>query len=159
MDDICGVEKRLLCTRVDALNVEEFLAAQDPIYSQVKAELKSGRKVTHWMWFIFPQLSGLGSSAMAQKFGLRSLEDARTYLHHPVLGSRLRECARLLIDLEEKPIQQILGAPDDLKLRSCLTLFSAAAPEETLFRQALNKYFDGAPDAKTLQLIRRTSTE
>ena len=135
----------------------EFMAAQEEVYDDVVAELKSGRKETHWMWFIFPQLAGLGSSAMARKFALATEDEARAYLAHSVLGRRLLECTRLLLALDETSPAQIFGHPDDLKLHSCLTLFSAAAPDEPLFQSAIDKYFHGKPDVKTLQLLGRTS--
>jgi uncharacterized protein (DUF1810 family) len=132
----------------------DFVAAQDPVYAAVLAELRAGRKHTHWIWFIFPQLLALGSSSMARKFGIASLEEARSYLAHEVLGPRLRECTNAMLALSRNNVTAILGSPDDLKFCSCMTLFAAAAPEEPLFEAALKKYFAGERDERTLQLLR-----
>ena len=131
-------------------NLQRFVTAQDPVYAQVTAELRAGRKRTHWMWFVFPQISGLGSSAMAQRYALASLSEARAYLAHPVLGPRLRDCVGLVLKVEGRDAHAIFGAPDDIKFRSSLTLFARAAPDEGLFRAALDKYYGGAEDAATL---------
>jgi uncharacterized protein (DUF1810 family) len=131
----------------------DFLAAQEPVMARVRQELAAGRKQTHWMWFVFPQLDGLGFSAMSQRFALNSLEEARRYLAHETLGNRLRECTSLLLALPDQSITSILGSPDDLKFRSCLTLFALAAPEEPLFEAALKKYFNGERDERTLALL------
>ncbi len=133
----------------DPYNLQRFVAAQAPVYDGVRAELKNGRKVNHWMWFIFPQIAGLGRSAMAQRYAISSLREAEAYLKHPVLGSRLRECVRLVIQIDGKSAYEILGSPDDLKFHSCLTLFARAAPDEEVFNAALDKYFDGRDDALT----------
>jgi uncharacterized protein (DUF1810 family) len=133
----------------DPHDLQRFVDAQDPVYDRVCAELRSGRKKSHWMWFIFPQIAGLGSSAMAQRYAISSLQEAQAYLNHPVLGARLRECTRLMLDVEGRSALEILGSPDDMKFRSCLTLFARAAPEE-VFRDALRKYFDGAEDPSTI---------
>jgi uncharacterized protein (DUF1810 family) len=132
-----------------------FVAAQDAVYDQVLRELAVGRKQSHWIWFIFPQLAGLGSSSMSQKFGIASQAEARTYLEHKVLGPRLRECTRLMLSISNRDITQILGYPDDLKFRSCLTLFAIAAPEESLFEEALQKYFGGKRDPLTIELLQQ----
>lgn len=121
----------------------EFVKAQDQVYAQVLRELRAGRKKSHWIWFIFPQMAGLGSSSMARKFGIASAAEARQYLDHPVLGSRLKECTQLLLQLPDQNINKIMGFPDDLKLRSSMTLFAAVAPEEPAFRALLDKYFEG----------------
>ena len=134
----------------DPFDLERFVAAQDPVFAQVAAELRAGRKRSHWMWFVFPQIAGLGFSAMAQRYALGSLDEARAYLAHPVLGSRLRECVALVRDVEGRDAHAIFGSPDDMKFRSCLTLFARAAPGEALFRDALEKYYGGAEDAATL---------
>jgi uncharacterized protein (DUF1810 family) len=134
----------------DPFDLRRFVDAQDPIYDRVRAELRSGRKRSHWMWFVFPQIAGLGYSAMAQRYAISSLREAEAYLRHPVLGPRLRECARLVLDVPGKSAFEILGSPDDMKFRSCLTLFGHAAPEESLFRDALEKYFGGEEDPMTL---------
>lgn len=132
-----------------------FLEAQEPCYADVLAELRRGRKTTHWMWFIFPQVAGLGSSAISQRFAIGSLDEARAYLAHPVLGARLRECADLLLGTGERSAEEILGRIDAMKLRSCMTLFARAAPDERVFRDVLDRYFDGVEDAATTALLAR----
>ena len=139
-------------------DLQRFLDAQAPVYDQVVAELTAGRKRTHWMWFVFPQIHGLGSSAMAQHYAIVSPDEAQAYLAHPVLGPRLRECTALVNASAGKEIVQILGYPDDLKFRSSMTLFAQAeraagndAP--TLFDEALSLFFDGVPDHATLELL------
>src|SRR3954463_10902527 len=113
----------------DPFELRRFVEAQNPIYQRVCQELSRGRKETHWMWFIFPQLRGLGHSAMAHRYGIASQAEAEAYLRHPMLGPRLRECTRLVNEVEGRTIHQIFGSPDDLKFRSCMTLFSLATPE------------------------------
>lgn len=134
----------------DPFDLERFIAAQDPVYGRVVGELRQGRKQTHWMWFIFPQIAGLGRSAMAERYAIRSLDEARAYLAHTLLGGRLRECTRLVLNVEGRTIHQIFGDPDDLKFRSSMTLF---AQEERLFQDALDKYFGGEVDTATLTLL------
>lgn len=134
-----------------------FLDAQDQIFGQVVDELTLGRKQTHWMWFIFPQLVGLGRSAMAQHYAIRDLDQARRYLAEPVLGLRLRRAVKLMNDHQAKSALEILGSPDDLKFRSCLTLFCEAASEHSdreLFSNALDQFYQGQPDERTLALLR-----
>ena len=121
---------------------------------EVRAELRAGRKRSHWMWFVFPQLRGLGTSAMAQHYGLASLDEARAYLAHPVLGARLRECCALMQAVPARSAHEILGSPDDLKYRSCLTLFALAAPQEALFREGLERFYGGQRDPRTLALCK-----
>jgi uncharacterized protein (DUF1810 family) len=133
-----------------------FLDAQDQIYAQVIEELTSGRKQTHWMWFIFPQLVGLGRSAMAQHYAIRDLDQARRYLGDSILGPRLRQVVKLMLDQKQKSVFEILGSPDDMKFRSCLTLFREAASENsdrTLFTKALDQFYRGQPDGRTLELL------
>lgn len=132
-----------------------FVKAQDPVYAKVIAELRAGRKRSHWMWFIFPQLRGLGLSAMAFEYGITGLDEAQAYLAHPVLGPRLRECTQLLMEVEGRTIREILGTPDDLKFRSCLTLFQSADPSGEFFLGALAKYYEGVADFQTLELLAR----
>ena len=120
------------------------------MYEAVLGELRAGRKRSHWMWFIFPQIAGLGQSSMAQRFAISSLDEAVAYIAHPVLGPRLRECARLVADIEGRPITEVFGHPDDLKFRSSMTLFARAAPEEPIFEECLRRFFGGAPDPQTL---------
>jgi uncharacterized protein (DUF1810 family) len=134
----------------DLYDLQRFVAAQDPVYEAIRTELRSGRKKTHWMWFVFPQIAGLGFSPMARKFGISSLAEAAAYLSHPLLGSRLAECTGLVNVVEERPIEQIFGYPDDLKFRSSMTLFAHATSDNRLFLEALKKYFGGEFDAETL---------
>jgi len=133
-------------------DLQRFVAAQEGVMDSVREELRAGRKRSHWMWFVFPQLRGLGTSAMAQRYGIASLEEARAYLAHPVLGPRLRECCELMLAVTGRSAHEILGSPDDLKFRSCVTLFSLAAPDEPLFRRCLDRFHEGAPDTRTLAL-------
>jgi len=130
----------------------EFVAAQDRVYYQVLRELAAGRKETHWIWFIFPQISGLGFSEMSQKFGIASKAEAQQYLADSILGLRLRECTELMLASPHRDIRAILGDPDDLKFRSSMTLFAAAAAQELIFKAALEKFFGGKPDPMTLRL-------
>jgi uncharacterized protein (DUF1810 family) len=137
----------------DPYDLQRFLDAQDRVYEEVCVELDCGRKTSHWMWFIFPQIRGLGESPTARRFALSSLEEARAYLRHPVLGPRLLECTRRLQGIEGRAARQILGSPDDLKFRSCLTLFAIASEGEPLFEAALRKYYGGEHDPRTLELL------
>jgi uncharacterized protein (DUF1810 family) len=137
----------------DACNPHRFLTAQAPSYNTVLAELRAGRKSSHWIWFIFPQIAGLGHSAMAQQFAITSLDEAKAYLQHPVLGPRLRACTQLVLDVNGRSAEEIFGYPDHLKFRSCMTLFMAATTDNTLFRNALLKYFNGKPDQQTLDIL------
>jgi uncharacterized protein (DUF1810 family) len=137
----------------DPFDLNRFVEAQDPVYELVLAELGRGRKRSHWMWFVFPQLRGLGHSEMAAYYGISSREEARAYLEHPVLGARLRECARLVNSVEGRSASEIFGYPDHLKFRSSMTLFAAAAKDDAVFQQALEKYFDGQGDPVTLQRL------
>jgi uncharacterized protein (DUF1810 family) len=133
-----------------------FLDAQAPIYPRVVEELTEGRKRTHWMWFIFPQIASLGRSTVAQHFAIRDLDQARRYLADPILGPRLRECVRLILNHKRKLALEILSSPDDLKFRSCLTLFHQAASADSdraLFTEALNQFYRGQADARTLELL------
>jgi uncharacterized protein (DUF1810 family) len=135
--------------------LERFLQAQDDrgTYAQALAELRAGRKTSHWMWFVLPQVAGLGRSAVAQHYAVSGLEEARAYLVHPVLGTRLRECCSALLAVEGRSADQVLGSVDAMKLRSSMTLFSRADPDEPLFVRVLEKYFDGRPDAATDELL------
>lgn len=137
----------------DPFNLERFVEAQERVYSQVSAELRRGQKTSHWMWFVFPQIQGLGHSPMAQKFAIASLAEAQAYLGHPVLGPRLRECTQLVVDVEGRTASEIFGYPDDIKFRSSMTLFALAAPEDELFKIALTKYFPTGPDPETLARV------
>lgn len=134
-------------------NLDRFVEAQAPVYRRVVTELKAGRKSTHWMWFIFPQIAGLGHSAMAQQFAIASADEAAAYLAHPVLGPRLRECSELVLAIDDQPVEAIFDAPDDRKFHSSMTLFSEVAPDEAVFQDCINKYFDGVPDQATLDRL------
>jgi uncharacterized protein (DUF1810 family) len=137
----------------DSFNLERFVDVQAPIYEQVRREMAAGRKESHWMWFIFPQIAGLGQSPMSIRFAIASLDEAKAYLAHPVLGARLRECAGLTLDVEAKTARDIFGAIDEMKFRASMTLFARAAPDEDVFQRCLDKYFGGSPDPATLARI------
>jgi uncharacterized protein (DUF1810 family) len=137
----------------DPFDLERFIEAQAPVYDEVRRELKAGRKQSHWMWFIFPQIAGLGQSPMSIRFAIGSLNEAKAYLAHPVLGARLRECARLTLDVEGKTARDIFGSIDETKFRSSMTLFAEAAPDEDVFRLCIDKYFACSPDPATLARI------
>jgi uncharacterized protein (DUF1810 family) len=134
-------------------DLQRFVQAQESHMDDVLAELAAGRKRTHWMWFVFPQLRGLGHSQMAWHFGLQSRDEAVAYLAHPLLGPRLRECVELVLAVDGRSAHDIFGSPDDLKLRSCLTLFREIDGVDGVFGKALDMYFDGQPDPATLQLL------
>jgi uncharacterized protein (DUF1810 family) len=134
-------------------DLERFVEAQHGVYRQVLAELRNGRKASHWIWFIFPQLAGLGRSAMSERYAIRSLEEARAYLAHPVLGERLRECARLLLAAHGTSAAAVLGPIDAVKVRSSMTLFQRADPSEALFGEVLARYYAGRPDEATDALL------
>ena len=138
-----------------------FLEAQDEraTYEQALSELQAGRKSSHWMWFVFPQISGLGYSAMSRRYAISSLHEAQAYLRHPILGPRLLECTNVLLGLHGLSVEQILGAIDALKLRSCMTLFARADPSNVLFKQALERYFEGTMDAATLRRLAELEQE
>jgi uncharacterized protein (DUF1810 family) len=137
----------------DPHDLRRFVDAQAACYAQVLAELQAGRKRTHWMWFVFPQLAGLGSSPTAHRFAIANLAEARAYLAHPQLGTRLRECAQAMLRHRGRSAYEILGSPDDLKLRSCATLFACLSPADTVFEQLLTAFYDGERDARTLRLL------
>jgi uncharacterized protein (DUF1810 family) len=135
----------------DRYDLQRFVDAQAGVYEQACAELRAGRKRSHWMWFVFPQMRGLGSSPMAMRYAISGRDEARAYLDHPVLGPRLQECAGLVVEVEGRTIEEIFGYPDDLKFHSSMTLFSeVAGPDERVFHEALRKYFDGKTDSATL---------
>ncbi|UPU00581.1 DUF1810 domain-containing protein [Bradyrhizobium barranii subsp. apii] len=135
-------------------DLERFVRAQDPVFRDVQGELARGRKQTHWMWFVFPQIAGLGFSAMSQRYAIGSRAEARAYLAHPVLGPRLVECTTLVLAVEGRTINAILGAPDDAKFRSSMTLFGTVS-DEPVFDQALARYFAGERDSATLEVLAR----
>jgi uncharacterized protein (DUF1810 family) len=134
----------------DPFNLERFVAAQAPVYERVRRELRAGWKESHWMWFIFPQIAGLGQSAMSIRFAIASLAEASAYLAHPVLGPRLRECTGIVAGLEGRTPRQIFGPVDEMKFRSSMTLFASAQPDEDVFQRCLDKYFAGSQDPATL---------
>ncbi|WP_158902309.1 DUF1810 domain-containing protein [Burkholderia sp. L27(2015)] len=133
----------------DPFDLQRFVDAQEPVFEQVCKELRAGEKRTHWMWFVFPQIHGLGYSAMAQRFALTSREEASAYLLHPLLGVRLRECTRLVNDVQGRSIRQIFGSPDDMKFHSSMTLFAHATQDNSIFVDALHRYFGGEFDRAT----------
>lgn len=137
----------------DPFALQRFVDAQGSVYAQVRAELRAGAKSSHWMWFVFPQLAGLGRSATAKYFGIASRAEGAAYWRHPVLGARLEECTGLVLAVQGRSAHQIFGAPDDLKFCSSMTLFEQLVPDEPAFAQALAKYFGGRRDARTLELL------
>lgn len=148
--------------RSNNLNIEQqelkfdlnrFVTAQESVYPQVISELKNGRKQSHWMWYIFPQIDGLGKSETAKQYAIKSLDEARTYLHHPILGQRLLECSSLLLDIQDKTAENIFGFPDCMKLQSCMTLFWMTMPPGSIFKQVMAKYYKNEKDCKTIELI------
>ena len=139
----------------DPFNLRRFISAQDGTYEKALGEIKSGRKRSHWIWFIFPQFAGLGTSSTNRHYSIKSLEEARQYLAHPLLGRRLIECSEAVLAIEGRSISEIFETPDDLKLRSSMTLFANVAKPGSIFSLVLEKYFLGLPDSRTLQLIDR----
>ena len=139
----------------DPFELSRFLEAQDRVYDRVLSELRSGRKRTHWMWFVFPQIEGLGYSSTTQYYSIKSKEEARQYLNHPLLGKRLRECAESILALEGLSASRIFGYPDDFKLKSSMTLFAGVAEPHSVFSRVLEKYFQGNRDERTLALLDR----
>ncbi|MBI1325401.1 DUF1810 family protein [bacterium] len=140
-------------TDVDPYDLNRFVDAQAGIYDQALAELRAGRKRTHWMWFVFPQIAGLGSSEMARFYAIADRAEAAAYLDHPLLGARLRECAEAMLGVEGRTALEILGSPDDLKARSCMTLFADLAEPRSLFHQVLEKYYAGERCPRTLEIL------
>ena len=136
----------------DHHDLDRFVTAQQGVYDQALAELRQGRKTSHWMWFVFPQLDGLGRSPTARRYAIRSLDEARAYLDHPVLGERLRECARVVAETADPP-DAVFGGIDALKLRSSMTLFARAAPAESVFTDVLDRHYGGEPDDATDRLL------
>ena len=137
----------------DPFDLARFVQAQGASYDAALAEVAAGRKRSHWMWFLFPQALGLGSSDMSRRFGIRSRDEARAFLSHPVLGPRLTAIAEAALRVENRSAREIFGSPDDLKLRSCATLFAAVSPPGSVFQRLLDQYFDGQPDPETIRLI------
>jgi len=137
----------------DRYNLRRFVDAQEPVYDEVLGELRSGRKRSHWIWFVFPQLRGRGRSPIAQRFGISSLDEARAYVGHDVLGPRLRECARLAAQIEGRAADDVFGWPDNLKVRSSMTLFAHATDDNADFRAVLDKFYDGVQDPATIEQL------
>jgi uncharacterized protein (DUF1810 family) len=137
----------------DPFDLQRFVDAQDRVYAQVLDELRAGRKRSHWIWFVFPQISGLGSSAMAARYAISSVDEARAYLRHDVLGPRLRECTRLVNAVQDRSIGEIFGSPDDMKVRSSMTLFARATTDSGDFVALLARYYDGVQDPLTLRRL------
>jgi uncharacterized protein (DUF1810 family) len=138
------------------IDLDRFVSAQASIYNQALAEIRSGQKRTHWIWFIFPQIEGLGHSSTSMHYAIRSLEEARAYLQHPLLGPRLIECSEAVLAVQGRTASDILSYPDDLKLRSSMTLFERVAEPGSVFGRVLDRYFQGSRDERTLQLLKRT---
>lgn len=151
MLSLCG---RAGTEMTDPYQLQRFVEAQAPVYDRVCAELRAGTKSSHWMWFVFPQLKHLGRSAMAQHYGIASLQEALAYWKHPLLGERLKTCSQLVLAVEGKTARQIFGSPDDLKFRSSMTLFEHVAPEEPVFGEALDALYNGERDESTRALLR-----
>ena len=134
-------------------NLDRFIKAQEHVYHDVLSELKSGKKTTHWMWFIFPQIEGLGRSETDRFYAIKSLDEAQQYLNHPVLGARLRECSAIVLGVKDRSIEDIFDFPDHLKFRSCMTLFSCVKNADPVFEAALDQYFKGKPDTRTVEVL------
>lgn len=137
----------------DPYDLHRFVQAQETAYARALAEIKHGRKRSHWMWYIFPQFEGLGFSATSRRYAIKSLAEAEAYLRHPVLGPRLTACAEAALEAEGRSAREIFGSPDDMKLRSCATLFAYVSPPESVFAKLLDTYFQAEPDPKTLRLL------
>ena len=135
------------------IDLQIFVQAQEDIYEQALAELKNGSKESHWMWFVFPQIAGLGNSEMARKYAIPNMADAKAYLSHDLLGSRLRECTEAVLAVEGRTAHEILGSPDDMKLKSCMTLFEVADGPGSVFSSILEKYFEGQRDERSLTIL------
>ena len=141
----------------DPFDLNRFVEAQDAVYERALAELKRGRKTSHWMWFIFPQIDGLGRSSTAQFYAIKSAGEAKAYLNHPVLGPRLIACSTVLLQSQGLSVDDIFGFPDDLKLRSSMTLFGSVSEPDSVFTRVLGQYFEGEPDPRTLELLKQQS--
>jgi uncharacterized protein (DUF1810 family) len=137
----------------DPFDLQRFVDAQDGVHDEALAELRAGRKRSHWMWFVFPQVEGLGHSPTAELYAISGLDEARAYLAHPVLGPRLVECARVVAGTTGRTAREVFGTPDDLKLRSSMTLFRQAAPDEPVFQEVLDRFYGGEPDPRTLERL------
>jgi len=145
--------------RTDPFDLGRFLREQESVYDKALRELRSGRKRTHWMWYIFPQISGLGLSTTSMRYAIKSVDEARHYLSHPVLGPRLVECAEAVLGVEGRSASEIFGYPDDLKLKSCMTLFEQVVPQASVFSRVIDTFYAGQRDEKTLQLLEKMKRE
>jgi uncharacterized protein (DUF1810 family) len=145
-------------TGSDPFELSRFVEAQRTSYDRALQEISEGRKRSHWMWYVFPQIEGLGFSASARRYAIKSRAEAEAYLRHPLLGPRLQTCAAAALGVERRSAREIFGSPDDLKLRSCATLFAEVAQPGSVFERLLDKYFDGEPDAETLRLLQKTAS-
>jgi uncharacterized protein (DUF1810 family) len=143
----------------DPFGIDRFVRAQDGQYDVALAEIRAGRKRSHWMWYVFPQVAGLGSSAMSRRYAIGSATEAKAYLEHPLLGPRLIEISAAVLALQARSAQAIFGSPDDRKLQSCATLFASVSSSGSVFERLLGQYFDGERDARTLELLRATATQ
>ncbi|TDV60785.1 DUF1810 domain-containing protein [Pseudomonas sp. LP_7_YM] len=139
----------------DEYDLQRFLDAQEPVFETALSQLCNGRKRSHWMWFVFPQLKGLGHSEMAQRYGISGREEALAYLQHPCLGARLESCCSALLQWRQRSATEIMGSPDDLKLRSSMTLFASVAPQSPLFQKVIDAFFGGTPDSATVSRLRQ----
>lgn len=137
----------------DAYNLQRFVNAQQLVFQQVLTELEAGHKRSHWMWFVFPQIQGLGHSDMAQRYAISDLDEARAYLQHPLLGTRLEQCASIIVPQVGRTARQMFGSPDDMKLHSSMTLFAIAAPDRSVFQEVLDTFFEGERDAMTVRRL------
>lgn len=137
----------------NSFDLNRFVAAQENVYQTVISELNNGNKQSHWMWFIFPQIDGLGSSTTARFYAIKNMDEASAYLNHPILGKRLLECSSILLTIKDKSADDIFGFPDYVKLQSCMTLFSIVFPQEKLFKQVLSKYYEDQRDEKTIKIV------
>ena len=142
----------------DPWNLARFLEAQQGQYERALGEIRSGQKRSHWMWYVFPQFTGLGNSPTAVEYAIKSREEAKQYLAHPVLGRRLVECAEAVLQIDDRSAHEIFGSPDDLKLRSSATLFASVSPDGSVFHRVIDQYFDGRPDQRTIELIGRSDS-
>ncbi len=152
-DDPFGNSENRSMSDSDILDLDRFVDAQESDYEQALGEIRSGRKRSHWMWYVFPQLEGLGMSSMSRLYSIKSAEEAKAYLRHPILGPRLKECVEAVLGVEGKSAFEIFGSPDDMKLRSCATLFASVSEHGSIFDRLLNKYFAGKRDEKTERLL------
>ena len=143
----------MCASELDPYHLGRFLLAQAPVFDRVLSELHAGMKKSHWMWFIFPQIRGLGRSSISVEYAISGREEAQAYLQHPILGARLKQCTQLVLDVQGRSVEEIFGSPDDMKFRSSMTLFAQVSPDDDIFQRALQKYFGGSPDRLTLERL------